>query len=114
MRVEAKVYKDENGCCVWVDIDLDVTIRLNNRKDLKIVKGKWSDDEDKLAGIDEFSRLVAITKHIKDMKTAESAIQEIKSLLFDLEQRESTRLKDIEAVEAYLNEQLKQIINENC
>jgi len=107
------VDRTKRGVIVYVDVELEAEIRIDIPMHLDYVSGLSSLDIEKLQGKLPFEVLTIKTALLRVRVQAERAADELRTLLQDLEYRETVELNKLLEVERYLKEHFKDYIEKD-
>jgi len=114
MRVkDFKVYTTKKGAIACIDLDFEAEVKIDMPIHMEYFSGLSNFDILKLNGELSFSSLSIKTVLLREKEEAEKAVKEIKTLLQDLEYRETVEINRLLAVEQYIKSEFKEYIQKD-
>jgi len=107
------VDRTKRGVIVTVKVELEAEIKIDIPMHRDYITGYSSLDIERLEGKLPFELLILNTSLIREKHQAEKAAKELRTLLQDLEYRETVELNKLLEVERYLKEHFKDYIEKD-
>jgi len=113
MKVEEfEVIRGLKGVSINTGLTFDVELQIDIPMHLDFIEGLYISDAEALQGKTTFYELSLTSSNITNTDDAKKAADELRTLLQDLEYRETVELNRLLEVERYLKEQFKDYMNE--
>jgi len=114
MKVEKfEVIRGLKGVSINTNLTFDVELQIDIPMHLDFIQGIYISDAEALQGKTTFYQLSITSSNITNTEDAKKAADELRTLLQDLEYRETVELNKLLEVERYLKEHFKDYIEKN-